>query len=265
MRLAAFLLAVCVLGSATPAWAAPAEPSSGDPPAEPKAEKPWCTPDVEALSDGMCHFVPNAEKPPDTLVIFLHGVVKVGTTWQYAQELAMKRLAKTNRFEVLMPRGRIGAGSKRFHDHWTWPTASRAQKQLEAEVIQEWMDAKALLEARNGRAFNNVYVFGFSAGAYYAASLLLRGRLPLQGYGIFAGGGAPKHVARWARGTHPKVPVYVGWGKKDRARKDPIRLAAALRKMKWKYRAIGRRRVGHSMTDAQVREAVQFLRKSRRP
>ncbi|MEZ4222367.1 MAG: hypothetical protein R3B13_15625 [Polyangiaceae bacterium] len=239
-------------------------PNESDGSAKAPTEQPWCTEDVEALSDGMCHFVPDGETPPDTLVIFLHGVVKVGTTWQYAQEQALKRMAGTNRFEVLMPRGRIGAGSKRFHDHYTWPTGPAAQKELEAEVLQEWMDAKALLEARNGRAFDKVFVLGFSAGAYYASSLMLRGRLPVQGYGIFAGGGAPKHVERWAKGVHPKARVYVGWGEKDKAKKDPKGLAKALRVMRWPHKALGRRKVGHSMTDAQVREALAFLRGQRR-
>lgn len=265
MNGAARIIAIALLWASGALADAPAasEASRGDAGGSgAKTEAPWCTEDVEALSEGMCHYVPDGVDPPDTLVIFLHGVIKVGTTWQYAQEQAMKRMAKANGFEVLMPRGRIGAGSKRFFDHYTWPNASAAQTDLEKEVIQEWMDAKALLEARNGRAFAKVFVMGFSAGAYYSASLLLRGRLPVQGYGIFAGGGAPKNVERWARGTHPKVPAYVGWGEKDRAKKDPVRLAKALRAMKWKHRAVGRRKVGHSMTDAQVREAVTFLRKA---
>jgi predicted esterase len=231
-------------------------------PPEDGPSEPWCSAQVETLSEGMCHFSPAESEPPDTLVIFLHGVIKVGTTWQYAQQLALARFAKQNRFAVLMPRGRVGAGSKKFFDHWTWPTAAEGQKSLEPEIISEWTAAQAELESKNGRPFSRVYLFGFSAGAYYGASLALRGRLPVQGYGLFAGGGAPKNVERWARGVKPKPPIYLGWGNKDKSRRDPQKLAKSLATMKWKHRAVGRPRVGHTMTDAQIRDACEFLRKS---
>jgi predicted esterase len=223
------------------------------------APEPWCSPELETLADGMCYFAPPGEAPPETLVVFLHGVIKLGTSWQYAQQLALARFAKQNRFAVLMPRGRVGAGSKQFADHFTWPTAAAAQKTLEPEIIDEWTAARAELEQKHGRPFSRMYVFGFSAGAYYAASLALRGRLPVQGYAVFAGGGAPKHVVRWARGVRPKPPIYVGWGTKDKARKDPQALAKALAAMQWTHRAAGRPRVGHTMTDAQVKDAFEFL------
>jgi predicted esterase len=234
-----------------------AEPDIAPAPGDFRA--PWCSPEVESLADGMCFFAPPGAEPPDTLVVFLHGVIKVGTDWQHAQQLALARFAKRNGFAVLMPRGRVGAGSNKFADHFNWPTAAAAQTTLEPEIIGEWMAAKAELEQRNGRPFARMYVFGFSAGAYYAASLALRGRLPVQGYAVFAGGGAPKHVLRWARGVKPKPPIYVGWGSKDKARKDPQNLAKALAAMKWKHRAVGRAKVGHTMTDAQVRDAFEFL------
>ena len=37
-------------------------------------------------------------------------------------------------------------------------------------------------------------------------------------------------------------------------------LGEALETLRWKHRLVGRRRVGHSMTDEQMREAFQFLR-----
>ncbi len=249
-QLARIAIAIALFVSAAPARAE--EPSTG----------PWCDPSVSEIAEGVCHFSPAPDDPPDTLVIFLHGVIKVGTDWQYAQQQALARFARQNRFEVLLPRGRVGAGSKKFADHWNWPTSAEGQKQFEDEVIAEWMSAKAELEKRYGRPFARVYLFGFSAGAYYTASLALRGKLKLDGYAVFAGGGAPDHVERWARGTHPKPPIYVGWGTKDKARKDPQKLAKALAKMKWKHRSKARPKVGHTMTDAQVREAFEFLGKS---
>ncbi len=227
------------------------------------ADVPWCNEAVEKLSDGMCHFSPAKEgqPAPTTLVIFLHGVIKVGTDWQYNQHLALVRAAKANGFEVLLPRGRVGAGSKKFAEYWNWPTSVAGQKEHEDPVIAEWMEAKKVLEERNGRPFEKVYVFGFSAGAYYAASLALRGRIPVDGYGVFAGGGAPKGVERWAKGVRPRPPIYVGWGGKDKARKDPQRFARALRALGWSHKAVGRKKVGHSVTDAQIREAIAFLGK----
>jgi predicted esterase len=224
------------------------------------ADQPWCADGIEALTPTVCHYSPRApDDAPDTLVIFLHGVVKYGTTWQWNGERAVVRGAKANGFEAIMPRGRLGAGSKKFADYWNWPSSVVGQKQYEDEVIAEWMSAKQALEARNGRPFAHVYVFGFSAGAYYAASLALRGRIDVDGYAVFAGGGAPAHVERWAKGVHPKPPIYVGYGFKDKAHKDPQKLGRALRAMRWPSRLVGKKNVGHSMPDAGVREAIRFL------
>ncbi len=232
------------------------------------ADQPWCFQGegLEALTPTVCHYSPaSPERAPDTLVIFLHGLTKLGTTWQWNGQRGLARAAKAHGFEVITPRGRLGAGSKKYADHWNWPSSAEGQKQLEAEVLAEWKAAQQELEKRNGRPFAKVYVWGFSAGAYYAASLALRGRLPVAGYGIFAGGGAPKGVERWAKGTQPKPPIYVGYGHKDRARKDPARLGRALKAMGWKSLVVGRAKVGHSMTDAQVREAFAFLGKGKAP
>ncbi|GMV11949.1 MAG: alpha/beta fold hydrolase [Myxococcales bacterium] len=231
-------------------------------------DQPWCFQGegIEALTPTVCHYSPAPpERAPDTLVIFLHGLTKLGTTWQWNGQRGLARAAKAHGFEVITPRGRLGAGSKKYADHWNWPSSAEGQKELEAEVLAEWKAAQQELEKRNGRPFARVYVWGFSAGAYYAASLALRGRLSVAGYGIFAGGGAPKGVERWAKGTQPKPPIYVGYGHKDRARKDPARLGRALKAMGWKSLVVGRAKVGHSMTDAQVREAFAFLGKGKAP
>lgn len=224
-------------------------------------EEPWCYPGegIEALTPTLCHYSPAPpERAPKTLVIFLHGVTLQGTTWQWSGHRGLARAAKANGFEVIMPRGRLGAGSQKFADHWNWPTSVEGQREHEDEVVGEWLEAKKILEERNGRPFERLYVFGFSAGAYYAASLALRGRLPVSGYAVFAGGGAPGGVARWAKGNS-KMPIYVGYGFKDRAWRDPHKLARALKAMGWKHRAVARKNVGHSMTDAQIREALAFL------
>jgi predicted esterase len=226
-------------------------------------EPPWCYPGdgIEALTPTLCHFA--LKQPSDTLVVFLHGLTKVGTSWQHNGERTLVRGAKANGFEVIMPRGRRVAGSKFGSDYFNWPTSAKAQAELESEVLGEWQAAQKTLEERNGKPFAKIYVWGFSAGAYYVSSLALRGRLPVAGYATFAGGGAPKGAARWARGTHPKPPIYVGYGRKDKSRKDPIRLSHELRVMHWPRKVVERKKLGHSMTDAQMREAWKFLEKTK--
>ena len=246
-----------------------AEAAPGDAPTQPQAEaKPppsWCAPELEALAGEVCHFSPKTKSgdPPTTLVIYLHGVIKPGTEWQWTQERAMVRQAKVHGLTALVPRGRRGIGPKGMRDWWTWPTSTRAQGEVEDELVAEWMNAKALLEARHGRPFEKTYVFGFSNGAYYGAALALRGRLKVDGYALFAGGGGT-YLKRHASGVTDRPPIYVGYGKKDRtASHDSYQLGMMLRSLGWPYKLVGRRRVGHSMTDAQVSEALAFLGQKR--
>src|SRR5262245_2780250 len=90
-------------------------PDAASDSAEPQPDAAGCGSDVEALTPSVCHYTPEPpENAPDTLVIFLHGVIKYGTTWQYALQRGMHRAAKIHHFEVLIPRGRLGAGSKKF-------------------------------------------------------------------------------------------------------------------------------------------------------
>ena len=229
-----------------------------------ESQPPWCAPEVERLSDEICHFSPRpaGDAAPRTLVIYLHGVIQASSTWQHTQQRALVRHAKVHGFSVLLPRGRRGIGPKGMRDWWTWPTSVRAQQQVEDELIHEWMQARALLEQRNGRAFDAVYVFGFSNGAYYASALALRGKLDVDGYAVFAGGSAG-YLERHARQTGERPPIYVGYGDQDRtARHDCQRLGAALRSLGWPYRMKGRPRVGHTITDTMVSEALAFFGRS---
>jgi len=70
-------------------------PDAGFPPAPdssdssvPAATGPWCAEEFEALPGDVCLYTPPSATPATTLVIFLHGVVKAGTDWQYAQQRA---------------------------------------------------------------------------------------------------------------------------------------------------------------------------------
>ncbi len=253
--------------TAQPAASASAPPdASSAQPSEAPAEQRWCAPGLPALAHDVCYHEPShPDAQHRTLVIFLHGVVQPGTTWQWAQQTGIARAADQNGFTVIMPRARRGYGPGNMHDWWTWPTSVAAQHQVEDDVVSEWMQAKQTLEARAGRPFDRVYVFGFSSGAYYGASLALRGRLEVDGYAVFAGGSAPDGAPRWAAHVRPRPPIYVGYGEKDAtAKRDTRRLANALRALHWPHRYVGHRNVGHSMTDSQIREALALF-ESRSP
>ncbi|HMR74632.1 MAG TPA: PHB depolymerase family esterase [Polyangiaceae bacterium] len=222
----------------------------------------WCAAELEALSDGVCAFEP-AEAKTDTLVVFLHGVVKPGTTWQWAQQRAIVRAAKRKGFSVLMPRGRRGIGPAQMKDWWTWPTSVAAQRAVESELTAEWAQAQKSLESRRAHDFRRVFVIGFSNGAYYATALALLGKLKVQGYGIFAGGAGAKYLVGPAKGTTRRPRIYVGYGLKDRAHKDPKGLARALAQLGWPHKANARKRGGHRMGDGQLDAAIDFLRGSK--
>jgi predicted esterase len=234
-------------------------------PAPPAAnsEPDWCAPELEVLPNEVCHYSAPQRDPERgrSLLIYLHGVIKPGTKWQWTQERGMIRHAKVHGLTVLVPRGRRGIGPKDMRDWWTWPTSSKAQRSVEDEVLEEWMDARRLLEKRYGAPFRKVYVLGFSNGAYYASSLALRGKLAVDGYAIIAGGSAKYHL-RTARQVARRAPIYVGYGQKDSAGRDSQRLGYALRALRWPYKMVGRRGVGHTVTDSQVREALAFFSKS---
>jgi predicted esterase len=244
-----------------------AKAQTGAEPAPDVAAAPvrWCADEFETLPNGVCYFEPESAEPVKRLAIFLHGLVKVGSDWQHNQQRSAARVARQNGFAVLMPRGRVGAGSQKFADQWNWPTSVAGREQYEREVLDEWSAARAAVEQRRGLPFERLYVLGFSAGAYYAASLALGNRFQADGFGVFAGGGAAKDTARHLRRMRSRTPIYVGWGMKDSARHDPERLAKALKTAGWPHKASGRRGVGHAMTDSQVRDAIAFFERKRTP
>jgi len=227
-------------------------------------DDPWCPEGVETLAGSVCAVVPDSlpESVPRTLVIFLHGVVQPGSGWQHNPIRGMGAAAKRLGFVLLAPRGRRGVARAEMNDYWAWPTGSAGQQRYESEVIEEWMAARRALEERSGEKFGKVYVFGFSSGAYYASSLALRGRLPIDGYAVFAGGAAPYSRPMMSH-VRLRPPMFVGYGLKDRsALKDCKKLAAALRALRWKHREMAVAKAGHTITDAQLREAIAFLRRN---
>jgi predicted esterase len=202
----------------------------------------------------------SAEAPRDTLVIFLHGVVKPDTGWQHQQQRAIARAARVNGFDVIMPRGRRGIGPKGMQDWWTWPTGVAAQQKVEPELLQEWDGARTELETRRGASYAKVLVFGFSNGAYYATQLALRGKAPGHGSAVFAGGASGDWLERHAKAAKARVPLYVEAGSRDRAAiGDARRLREMLQRLGWPHRFVERKGGGHSMPDAGLEAAFGYL------
>lgn len=263
--------AVSAPPAAAPQAAAPmasAPPASAPASPQDAAAARWCAPELASLPGEVCAFLPAREAPgPRVLVIFLHGVVQPDSGWQWAQQRGAARAGARHGVAVMMPRGRRGIGpkampksmAKSMEDWWCWPTASAAQTAHEDALLAEWDVARAELERRAGGRFERVLVFGFSNGAYYATSLAMRGRLPVDGYAAFAGGSGARYLQRAGAQTKLRAPVFVGWGGKDPAHQDQVALAKMLRRLKWPSRSLGKPRAGHAMTDEQVDQAFAFL------
>ena len=238
--------------------------------AEPEAPA-WCAAELETLSDGLCYFeapdpsqsaVPagatQVHAPPDTLVIFLHPLTKAESDWQWEQQRTLWTAAKKHRFSLLAPRGRRGLGPGRSPDVLAWPTSPKTQELVEDELLAEWQSARTQLEKRRGRAFAQVWVFGFSNGAYYATSLAVRERFPAQGYGVFAGGSGGKYTQLLGAKATQRAPIFVGYGTRDPARADMKSLVSTLKTIGWRFQ-VHTQAVGHWVTYEQLRRAVHFL------
>jgi predicted esterase len=226
------------------------------------AASDWCSADVETLPNNVCYAKgPNKDPKRRTLVIFLHGLTEDGAGWQHSLQKGMAIAGKRLDFSALMPRGRNGVGPGRKQSTIAWPGGEEVRKLYEDEVIKEWFDAKAEIEKKEGAPFDEVFVMGFSNGAYYASSLALRGRLDVDGYAVFAGGssgsGAGKH-------TKNRQPLFVGVATKDATAKKGKELAKTLGSLKWPHR-VDSRPVGHVVADGQLDRAVEYLRAPEKP
>lgn len=220
----------------------------------------WCAPELIALGEDTCFFEPEQEPKRTSnrvLVIFLHGLVGDGSSWQWEQQRLMARTAAAYRFSALMPRGRLGIGPGRDPSVRAWPNSARAQQAVESEVLAELSGARRAVELQRG-AFDKVLVFGFSNGAYYATSLALRGKLPVDGYGVFAGGSGNRYDELLAAKAERRVPIFVGYGTRDPDHQRQEQLGALLRRQGWPHR-VKAANVGHTVADAQIRGALSFL------
>ena len=229
-------------------------------------EEAWCPEGVETLPGPICAVVPDSvrEDEAPTLVIFLHGITDVGSGWQLALIQGMALYAKGQKFALLAPRAPRQPPAKGKADMYAWRTSTLSPGGEDA-MLDGWMAAKATLEGRTGHPFKQVFVMGFSSGAYYVSSLALRGRLPVDGYAAFAGGSAPYSRGMISK-VKPRQPIFVGYGLRDRAgSRDARGLVAALRAARWKHRVMAVRRAGHTITTKQFTSALAYLRSESAP
>ena len=240
----------CFAGRPAPASAAPALARA--------TAHAWCAPETEALPDSVCAFdgtaaSPGASSDRRTLVIFLHGLVPRDAGWQWTQQRAVLREAKQFRFTAIMPRA-PGVGPRSVAGY-AWPGSTAAQP-VEQDLIDQWSRARRTLEARAGRPFDEVFVLGFSSGAYFATSLALRGRLDVAGYVLVAGGSATHLTSDPPR----RPPVFIGVSTQDRATAPGARaLGQLLAARGWAHR-VDEEPVGHMISDLHVAHALTYLR-----
>jgi len=222
----------------------------------PSAAKPkrptvpaWCAPEIETLSTNVCHFAAEGESHR-TLVIFLHGLVPRYAPWQWIQQRAVVRMAKTLQFDVLFPQalpaGPHGAGG------YAWPATFSEENRA---LVDGWAASRAQLEARSGHRYDEVFVVGFSSGAYYAASVALQGRFAADGYVLLAGGNPTRALPDAVR-----APVYIGVSGRDRHTAPNAReLGRALTKIDWPHKT-DEQRVGHMISDVHMTHGLAYLR-----
>jgi predicted esterase len=217
----------------------------------------WCAPETETLPGDVCYFDGNTGERK-TLVIFLHGLIAPNTTWQWTQERAIVREARLFHFAAIMPKGLpVGRGGS---GGFAWPgtNAKASEASVEQELIDGWAAAQRLLETRAGRTFDEVFVAGFSSGAYFATSLAVRDRVKADGY-ILLAGGAP--TAAFADVGH-RAPIFIGVGARDRATAPAARmLGQALTARAWPHR-VDEQPVGHMVSDLHMVRAIAYLRAS---
>lgn len=215
----------------------------------------WCGEGFESLPSDVCYIDGRTNGARRTLVIWLHGVIGKDTNWSWNHQRMLQRLAKGHNIEILFPKA-PAAGTV-----YAWPGTAEAQARTEQALIDQWMAAKNILEERERSAFQEVFVFGFSSGAYFASSLAMRGRLDVDGYATFAGGQSQpvktSPVVRFA-------PVYVGVCAKDSTSESHSRAFAASLSSAGIPRMVSVQQVGHDLSEAHFAGALAFLRHKRK-
>jgi predicted esterase len=215
----------------------------------------WCAEDYETLPNGLCHIDGGQREDRRTLVVFLHGMIGKDVDWQWLQERALARQAKQSKFEAVFARAPLTPGG------YVWPGTLSAQEETEQQLIDGWNEARSFLEKRSGKPYDEVFLMGFSSGAYFVSALALRGRVSFAGYAVFAGGAG----GIWSAEVPNKAPVYVGVCADDPQTANHSRgFGGALAARGWPHR-VDEQRVGHMFSDIHVMHALSYLRSVKRP
>ena len=267
LALLALVAAPQVLRADEPAKpSAPPAALTEEAPAAPPAKPAWCASELTTLSNGVCYHAPEKPAPNEgqpaprrTLVIFLHGLTEEGHGWEHTMQKGMMLYAKKHQFSLLVPRGRNGVGPERKASVIAWPLGTDVREKYEAEVLAEWAAARKEVETQEGAAFDEVFVMGFSNGAYFATSLALRQRLDVDGFAAFAGG-SDAGLAPIKKAPKGAKPLFVGIASKDGTTRDKATsLVKTLKKAKWPHKSESRK-VGHVVGDGHIDTALAYLR-----
>jgi predicted esterase len=246
-----------LVAAAVAGWAAFVVPvRASDAAVRPTTSPPFCAPEIEALGpDGdVCYLDGTAGRAAEasrrTLVVFLHGAIARNTTWSWNHERGLLRLARGARVEVLFPR------SPETAPGFVWP--GHAEPDVERAILDRWSAAKKELEDRGGRPFDEVFVMGFSSGAYFASTLAMRGRADVDGYAVFAGGQPgvrpPAPAFRFA-------PVFVGVCADDPTSAAHSRAFAGSLAAAGIPRTVDEEHVGHGLSHVHFYRALAYLRR----
>lgn len=253
MRLPA-LLAGC-FAAALFALPTSAKAEAASPATSSSNTKSWCAPGVEALPNDVCYLDGKKNGVRRTLVIWVHGVIAPNTTMSWNHEKMLDRVAKATGVEMLFPKGIQGETLV------AWPGTIEAQEKNEGALIKQWMDAKTTLEKRDNKTFDEVFVFGFSSGAYFTSSLAMRGRADVDGYAVFAGG-QPMPARQ-----QPVVqfsPVFVGVCANDTQTAAHSRAFAGSLAAAGIKRMVNEQKVGHDLSPTHFVNALYFLRSQKK-
>ncbi len=208
----------------------------------------WCAEEVETLPNGLCHIDGGQKDGKRTLVVFLHGMIARDVDWQWMQERALTRQAKQNKFEAVFARAPLGPGG------YIWPGTVGAET-TEQDLIDGWTAARTFLEKRAGKPYDQVFLMGFSSGAYFTSNLALRGRVNFDGYAVFAGGAG----GQAADGAERK-PVYVGVCADDKQTASHSRAFGGALAARGFPNRVDEQHVGHMFSDVHVSHAIEYLR-----
>jgi predicted esterase len=211
----------------------------------------WCGADSEALGNDVCYLDGRKQGARRTLVIWLHGVIAKNTNWSWSHQRMLKRIAKQHGIEMLFPHGTAA------ETHYGWPGTVDAQEKSEQALIDQWMAAKTLLEKRDNRQFDEVFVYGFSSGAYFASSLAMRGRVDVDGYAVLAGG---QPMPSRASAAEHFAPVFVGVCTNDKTTASHSRAFAASLANAGITRRVSEDKIGHDVSELHFAQALVFLR-----